>query len=194
MTLGGLLPRLGAVLGLVVGAVLLLAGCAGQVSSLQPLPASAEGPYRLGAGDRIRLQVFGQEELSQEYRVSDSGVITVPLIGAVEAEGETIAALEDAVAGRLKNGILVEPQVTAEIVAYRPFFILGETKAPGQYPYVPRMTVLTAVSMSGGFTFRADEDQVSITRLVDGRMAQFRADPLDFVEPGDVINVYERYF
>ena len=190
MTLGGLLPRLGAVL----GAVLLLAGCAGQLSSLQPLPASEEGPYRLGAGDRIRLQVFGQEELSQEYRVSDSGVITVPLIGAVEAEGETIAGLEQAVAGRLKNGILVEPQVTAEIVAYRPFFILGETKAPGQYPYVPRMTVLTAVSMSGGFTFRADEDQVSITRLVDGRIAQFRADPLDFVEPGDVINVYERYF
>ncbi len=178
------------------GAILLLlaAGCAGQLSSLPPLPAMEEGPYRLGAGDRLRLQVFGQEELSQDYLVSDSGTITMPLIGSVEAEGQSLASLEQEIAQELRNGILVDPNVTAEIVAYRPFYILGETKAPGQYPYVPRMTVLTAVSMSGGFTFRADEDQVSITRLVDGQMAEFRADPLAFVEPGDVINVYERYF
>ena len=117
-----------------------------------------------------------------------------PLIGSVEAAGSTLPAFEDAVAARLRDGILVDPNVTAEIITYRPFYILGETRAPGQYPYVPRMTVLTAVSMSGGFTFRAEEDEVSITRLVDGRMTEFRADPLDFVEPGDVINVYERYF
>lgn len=184
------LPRLGAT----AAVLLLLAACAGQLSSLPPLPATPEGPYTLGAGDRIRLQVFGQEELSHEYLVSDSGVITVPLIGSVDAEGKTLAGLEQAVAGELSNGILVDPNVTAEIVAYRPFFILGETKAPGQYPYVPRMTVLSAVSMSGGFTFRAEQDAVSITRLVDGQMAEFRADPLSLVEPGDVINVHERYF
>lgn len=174
--------------------LVLASGCAGQLSSLPPLPPTEAGPYRLGAGDRIRLQVFGQEELSQDYLVSDSGTITVPLIGSVEAEGHSLRGLEREIAGQLRNGILVDPNVTAEIVAYRPFYILGETKAPGQYPYVPRMTVLTAVSMSGGFTFRADEDQVSITRFVDGRMAEFRADPLDYVAPGDVINVYERYF
>jgi polysaccharide export outer membrane protein len=180
--------------GALLGLVLLLAACAGPLSSLSPLPPAEDGPYQLGAGDRVRLQVFGQEELSQDYIVSDSGMITVPLVGSVEAEGRTLAALEDEIARQLSNGILVDPNVTAAIVAYRPFFILGETKAPGQYPYVPRMTVLTAVSMSGGFTFRADRDEVSITRLVDGRMAEFRADPLAFVQPGDVINVYERYF
>src|SRR3546814_10066574 len=83
------------------------------------------------------------------------------------------------IARQLSQGSLVNPNVTAEVVTYRPFFILGETQAPGQYPYVPRMTVLTAVSMAGGFTFRAEEDAVSITRLVDGRMSEFRADPLD---------------
>ena len=178
------------------GALLLLlaAGCAGQLSSLPSLPAAEEGPYRLGAGDHLRLQVFGQEELSQEYLISDSGMITMPLIGSVEAEGQTLRGLEEEIARQLQDGILVTPSVTAEIVRYRPFYILGETKAPGQYPYVPRMTVLTAVSMSGGYTFRADQDQVSITRLVGGQMAEFRADPLAYVEPGDVINVYERYF
>lgn len=177
-----------------VGIVLLLTGCAGQLSSLPPLPQSEVGAYRLGAGDRLRLQVFGQEEMSQEYVVSDSGAITMPLIGAVDAEDRTIAELEEEIVRQLSDGILVDPNVTAEVVTYRPFYILGETRAPGQYPYVPRMTVLTAVSMSGGFTFRAEQDAVSITRLVDGQMAEFRADPLAFVEPGDVINVYERFF
>ena len=190
MTCSGVSLRLGAS----VLIAFLLAACAGQTASLPPLPAAQQGAYTLGAGDRVRLQVFGQDELSQEYLVGDSGVITVPLIGAVEAEGKTVAGLEDAVAGELRNGILVDPNVTAEIVAYRPFFILGETKSPGQYPYVPRMTVLSAVSMSGGFTFRAEEDAVSITRMVDGEMTEFRADPLALVQPGDVINVHERFF
>jgi polysaccharide export outer membrane protein len=173
---------------------LLLAACAGSLSSLPPLPQSETGPYTLGTGDRVRLQVFGQEDLSREYLVSDSGTVTMPLIGSVEAVGHTLPAFEEGVEAKLRDGILVDPNVTAEIIAYRPFYILGETRAPGQYPYVPGMTVLTAVSMSGGFTFRAEDDEVSITRLVDGRMTEFRADPLDFVEPGDVINVYERYF
>lgn len=176
------------------GLLLLLTGCAGQLSSLPPLPASEEGPYRLGAGDRLRLQVFGQPDMSQEYIVSDSGAITVPLIGAVQAEGRTVAELEQEVARQLRDGILVDPNVTAEVIAYRPFFVLGEARAPGQYPYVPDMTVLTAVSMAGGFTFRAETDAVSITRMVDGQMAEFRADPLDVVQPGDVVNVHERFF
>lgn len=174
--------------------LLVLSGCAGQLSSLPTLPETAQGAYQLGAGDRLRLQVFGQEELSQEYVVSDSGAITVPLIGAVDAEGRTVAELEEEVARQLSDGILVNPNVTAEVMTYRPFFILGETRSPGQYPYVPRMTVLTAVSMAGGFTFRAEQDAVSITRMVDGQMSEFRAEPLDFVEPGDVVNVHERFF
>ncbi|WP_420348115.1 polysaccharide biosynthesis/export family protein [Pelagibius sp.] len=172
---------------------ILVAGCTGA-GSLPPLPAQVEGPYKLGAGDRVRLVVFGQDELTGEYLVSDSGFVTVPLIGAVDAEGMSVQELENAVSGKLAEGILVAPNTTVEIATYRPFYILGETKAPGQYPFVPRMTVLTAVSISGGFTFRADQDTVSITREVDGELAEFRADPLAFVQPGDVINVYERYF
>ncbi|WP_299625774.1 polysaccharide biosynthesis/export family protein [Pelagibius sp.] len=172
---------------------LALAGCAGH-GSLPPLPPADEGPYKLGAGDRIRLVVFGQDELSGEYLVSDSGFITVPLIGAVDAEGLSLRELEGQIGSELKQGILVNPNCSVEISTYRPFYILGETKAPGQYPYVPRMTVLTAVSISGGFTFRADQDLMSITRVVEGQISEFQADPLAYVQPGDVINVYERYF
>lgn len=190
MILGSIAFRLSGL----AGALLLLAGCAGHLSSLPPLPPAEPGPYQLGAGDRVRLQVFGQDELSQDYLVSYSGTITMPLIGSVEAEGRSLPDLEREIVAMLSDDILVDPNVTAAIIAYRPFYILGETRAPGQYPYVPRMTVLTAVSMSGGFTFRADEQEVSIIRLVDGQMAEFRADPLSLVAPGDVINVYERYF
>ncbi|MEQ8357021.1 MAG: polysaccharide biosynthesis/export family protein [Kiloniellaceae bacterium] len=186
----GFAPRFGGA----AAALLLLAACAGQLASLPALPDGQAGPYQLGAGDRVRLQVFGQQELSQEYLVSDSGTITVPLIGYVAAEGRSLPALEDAIKNQLRDGILVDPNVTAEIVSYRPFYVLGETKAPGQYPFVPRMTVLTAVSMSGGFTFRAEEDMVSITRMVDGQMTEFRAEPLALVAPGDVINIHERFF
>lgn len=172
----------------------LVAACAGSAGSLPPLPTADEGPYKLGAGDRIRLVVFGQDELTGEYLVSDSGFITVPLIGPVDAEGMSVRELEGQIAEKLKQGILVTPNCTVEIATYRPFYILGETKAPGQYDYVPRMTVLTAVSISGGYTFRADQDLVSITRHVDGQLSEFRAEPLAYIQPGDVINVYERYF
>lgn len=168
--------------------------CSTGPGSLPVLPQAEEGPYRLGAGDRVRLVVFGQEELTGEYLVSDSGYITVPLIGAVHAEDMTVREMEEQISTELRKGILVDPNTTAEIVTYRPFYILGETKSPGQYAYVPRMTVLTAVSISGGFTFRADRDVVSITRTVDGDLAEFSADPLTYVQPGDVITVYERLF
>src|SRR3546814_17317368 len=105
-----------------------------------------------------------------------------------------MAELEEEASRQLSDGILVKPNVAAEVITDGTFFILGEARAPGQYPYVPNMTVLTAVSMAGGFTFRAETDAVSITRLVDGQMSEFRADPLDFVAPGDVVNVHQRFF
>src|SRR3546814_11024362 len=128
--------------------------------------------------------LFPYTTLFRSYIVSDSGAITVPLIGAVDAEGHTVAELEEEIARQLSEGILVNPNVTAEVVTYRPFFILGETRAPGQYPYVPRMQVLTAVSMAGGFTFPPEGDAVSIPRRVDGQTSAVPGDPLASWEPG----------
>ena len=125
-------------------------------ASVVPAPAPGENfPYTLDSGDRLRIMVFGQEGLSNIYIVDVSGKIAMPLIGAVSARGLTSTQLARAIADRLRQGFVREPHVAVEVEIYRPFFILGEVIAPGQYPYVPNMTVETAVAIAGGFTPRA---------------------------------------
>lgn len=172
-----------------------LAACASPGSSLPPLPEESVQPYRLDSGDQVRVIVFGQPDLSGEFRVSDSGNIAIPLIGAIQARGRATRELEQAITSTiLANGLLVNPSVSVEVQTYRPFFILGEVRNPGQYPYVNGMTVSTAVAIGGGFTFRAETNYVSITRQVDGRTIEGRAERNTLVRPGDVIYVFERYF
>ena len=121
-------------------------------SQAQATPAAfaAELPYTLDTGDKLRVVVFGQDGLSNSYVVDASGAITMPLIKAVPARGLTTATLARAVAERLRQGFVREPHVAIEVEAYRPFFILGEVTAPGQYAYVPQMTVEKAVAVAGG--------------------------------------------
>ncbi|RTL76287.1 MAG: polysaccharide export protein, partial [Bradyrhizobiaceae bacterium] len=126
--------------------------------------AATEGPYRLDAGDKLRIVVFGQEGLTNTYAVDAGGSITMPLIGGVRAKGLSPAELAGVITARLKHGYIREPYVAVEIEAYRPFFILGEVTAPGQYPYVPNMTAESAVAIAGGFTPRAQRQDVKLTR------------------------------
>src|SRR5918995_332028 len=151
-------------------------------------------PYTLDAGDKLRVVVFGQEGLTNSYAVDASGHITMPLIGTVQARARTTEGLSRAIAEKLKNGYIREPHVAVEIDTYRPFFILGEVTAPGQYPYVANMTAETAVAIAGGFTPRARKKEVVLTRTIDGQSYRGPA-PLSFpVRPGDTIVVAERWF
>lgn len=151
-------------------------------------------PYRLGPGDRLRVVVFGQEGLTNTYTVDDGGGITLPLIGRVAASGQSTMELSHAIAARLKQGFIREPHVAVEVEVHRPFFILGEVANPGQYPYVANMTVETAVAIAGGFTPRAERWRVQINRPIDGGIARAKV-PLNYaVEPGDTINIAERWF
>jgi polysaccharide biosynthesis/export protein len=157
----------------------------------EPIP---EPPYTLDSGDKLRVVVFGQENLSNSYAVDAAGYITIPLIGAVPARGHTTAALAGAVAAKLRNGFVREPHVAVEVEAYRPFFILGEVLAPGQYPYVANMTAETAVAIAGGFTPRAWKKTVEVSRPQHGELYRAKV-PLPFpVRPGDTIVVSERWF
>ncbi|HEX2215790.1 MAG TPA: polysaccharide biosynthesis/export family protein [Xanthobacteraceae bacterium] len=159
------------------------------------VPAPAPEPrYHLGSGDRLRVVVFGQEGLTNTYSVDASGTMTMPLIGAVRARGLTTAELSQAIASRLRRGFIREPHVAVEIEAYRPFFILGEVTHPGQYPYVPNMTVETAVAIAGGFTPRAWKRRFKITRNFDGVITRGKVPLIHPVHPGDTINVAERWF
>jgi polysaccharide biosynthesis/export protein len=152
------------------------------------------GPYTLDSGDRLRIVVFGQDGLSNSYAVDASGHIAMPLIGSVLARGATTDELSARVAERLRQGYIREPHVAVEIEAYRPFFILGEVTAPGQYPYVANMTVETAVAIAGGFGPRGFRKQVTISRNLGGRALRFEAPVTCQIRPGDTIIVQERWF
>jgi polysaccharide biosynthesis/export protein len=157
-------------------------------------PVVAPPDYFLDSGDRLRVVVFGQEGLTNAYLVDAAGCIDVPLIGQVLARGATTEELAHRIAARLRNGFIREPHVAVEVVAYRPFFILGEVTQPGQYPYVPRMTAETAVAIAGGFTPRAFRRNVIIDRPVAGRIVRMSVPPSFPLRPGDTVNVQERWF
>jgi polysaccharide biosynthesis/export protein len=159
-----------------------------------PMPVRSDAAYRLDAGDRLRVVVYGQEGLTNTYAIDAGGSITMPLIGPVPARGRTPAGLAAEITGRLRRGYIREPSVAVEIEAYRPFFILGEVAAPGQYPYVPNMSVESAVAIAGGFSPRALHDRVTLTRT-DGSGSSRDVVPLGTaIGPGDTVLVGERWF
>jgi polysaccharide export outer membrane protein len=175
-----------------------LSGCAvlaAPGAGLPPLPPPAGGAYRLGPGDQLNIRIYDQAQLSGSFTIDDSGMIAMPLLGLVRAAGGSTDDLSAAIAGALKTkNLILAPSVAVEVSQYRPFYILGEVTSPGQYPYRPGMTVLTAISIAGGFTYRAVQDYVGITRDTGSGPVQYRAPTSALAQPGDVITVFERRF
>ena len=160
----------------------------------QPVMEPETNSYALDSGDKLRVVVFGQEGLTASYSVDTSGNITLPLIGAVRARGVGTAGLQQAIAAKLRNGYVREPHVAVEVEAYRPFFILGEVTLPGQDPYVPTMTVETAVAIAGGYTPRAFKRKIEVTHQVNGLTEHRVVSPNYPVRPGDTVHIAERWF
>lgn len=177
-----------------------IGGCA--AAPLTPQPVSAEldagmrlvPEYRLGAADKIRVNVFGEEALTGEFLVGGSGKVSLPLIGEVQAAGLTIAELQEEIANALRQGYINEPRVSAEVLNYRPFYILGEVNKPGEYPYTNNLTVLNAVATAEGFTYRADTRRVYIKRADGVGEQPFPLTTATQVAPGDTIRIGERFF
>jgi polysaccharide export outer membrane protein len=159
-----------------------------------PTPVVHDAAYRLDAGDKLRVVVYGQEGLTNTYAIDAGGSITMPLIGAVPARGRTPAGLASQIAAKLRNGYIREPSVAVEIEAYRPFFILGEVAAPGQYPYVPNMSVESAVAIAGGFSPRARRDRVTLTHIDNSGSSRTVVPLGTALGPGDTVLVGERWF
>ena len=157
-------------------------------------PAAYDAAYRLDAGDKLRVVVYGQEGLTNTYAIDAGGAITMPLIGSVPARGRTPAELASAITGRLRGGYIRDPSVAVEIESYRPFFILGEVAAPGQYPYVPNMSVESAVAIAGGFSPRAKRDRVTLTHTDASGSSRYVVPLGTPVSPGDTVFVGERWF
>lgn len=167
---------------------------AAPVAYAEPVPVRYDAAYHLDAGDKLRVVVYGQEGLTNSYAIDAGGSITMPLIGSVPARGRTTAGLAAAISAKLRAGFIRDPSVAVEIEAYRPFFILGEVAAPGQYPYVPNMTVESAVAIAGGFSPRARRDSVTVTHTDASGTARFVVPPGSPVRPGDTVLVSERWF
>ena len=159
-----------------------------------PKPATHDAAYHLDAGDKLRVVVYGQEGLTNTYAIDAGGAITMPLIGSVPARGRTPAGLAAEITAKLRNGYIRDPSVAVEIESYRPFFILGEVAAPGQYPYVPNMSVESAVAIAGGFSPRARRDSVTLTHTDNSGSSRTVVPLGTALGPGDTVLVGERWF
>ncbi len=150
--------------------------------------------YRLGVGDKVRVIVYGEEDLSGEFEVDSTGVIALPLVGETAAQGKTLREFEQTVTIAFGDGYVRDPRVSVEVVNFRPFFILGEVTAPGEYSYKSGMNILNAVAMAKGYTFRASTSYVYITRDGSTEEVEYPADHSTKIFPGDIIKVPERIF
>jgi len=176
----------------VAALAVLLAGCS---HDLPPIAAYTPGVYRLGVGDQVRIITYGDEQLTDDFRVSDSGTLALPLLGTEVAAGRTTDELARAIAKDLQaKSIIKDASVSVEVTAYRPIAVLGEVARPGQYPYSPGMTMLTAVAAAGGFTYRAIQGYAEVVRQEKSGSVDGKLEPQGYVAPGDVIKIDERLF
>lgn len=173
---------------------LALAGCSGYHPAPKAFHEAVIQPYRLDSGDRLRITVFEQPGLTGTFAIDQSGYIAYPLIGSVAARGRTLQELEGTIAANLRQGYLRDPDVTIEIDRYRSFFVMGEVGQAGQYSYVPGMTVQNAIAIAGGFSQRANQRNVDITRKINGEIMTGRVSISDPILAGDTIYVRERLF
>jgi polysaccharide export outer membrane protein len=189
---------------LIVALVLQLAAVAAssqtvfaQQASDAPQQSSAEAApsdYRLGFGDKVHVGVFGQNDLDGSYLVDSSGNVQLPLIGTVHAAGRTVSEFQRDITAKLANGYLVNPSVSIAIEANRPFYIMGEVNKPGEYAYISGMSVLNAVVLAGGYTFRANESDVYVRHNGAAKEVEEPAGAAAKVSPGDIIRIPERFF
>ena len=186
-------PRLVALV--LTGALFLtLAGCSGERPALTEPAAALQGPYRVDTGDKLRITVFDQDNLTNTYEVDQAGALSLPLVGTMKARDLTTAEIEARLAQQLGKTYLRDPNVTVEVAEYRPFFALGEVGNPGKYPYVPGMTAETAVAVAGGFTARANMRTVRVSRTLDHHLYEGRIAVTEPIRPGDTLFVSERLF
>lgn len=160
-----------------------------------PSPAfSPSGPYILGPNDKVRVKVYGEGDITGEYEVDGNGNVSIPLAGRIRAAGLTTKQLESAIRSALSKGIVRNPNVNVDVATYRPYYILGEVKNSGEYPYKVGLTVLDAVATAGGFTYRANEHKVYLRRAGVGTEEEYPLNAPVLVFPGDNIRIPERYF
>lgn len=170
-----------------------LLGCASAWAQ-NDTNAEADFTYRLGAGDKLQIDVFNQADLTGEFTLDGNGRFSMHLIGKIEAAGLTVAELETLLINKLKPDYLVHPRVSIQVQNYRPYYLIGEVLGTGPFSYVDGMTYMTAVAIAGGFTYRAKKAYVYVIRADDAQREELKLGINEKVLPGDIIRVAERMF
>jgi polysaccharide export outer membrane protein len=186
--------------GLLAGLMMVLVAACSSSAPMTAVQAPAAAPqdvevnYQLGTGDKVLVTVFGHDDLTGEYALDGAGEISMPLIGTIQARGLTSSQLGDQIVQSYSNGYLNAPQITVEVLQYRPYYILGEVNSPGSYPFTNGLTVLNAVATAQGFTSRADVRRVFVKRAGEAGEAVVALEGATPVFPGDTIRIPERRF
>ena len=181
-----------------IALTVLLTACSGGLAPgpaiVHSVPPTETGPYRLGSGDKLHINVFAEAALSGDYTVDPNGYVAMPLAGHVKAAGETLDGLTNGVAKALRGDYLRDPKVTIQIAEIRPYYITGAVQKPGEYSYRPGLSVSAAVAVAGGYTFRASPRRFFVTRPVPLQRFEVDAEIPYLIVPGDIVEVPERYF
>lgn len=157
-------------------------------------PGSGGETYKLGTGDKVRIIVYGEPDLGGEFVIDSGGYLRFPLVGQIKASDMTAHEVEGEISAALKNGYVKDPHVNVEVETYRPFYIIGEVNKPGEYPYVTGLNAINAVALAGGYTYRADEDDVYIRHKGGTTEVELPANQSTQVMPGDIVRIAERFF
>lgn len=166
----------------------------GACSTARTVPLAGQNDYKLGIGDKVRVNVYNQDKLSGDFTVETTGNISLPLVESIPAAGLTTAELEQSIKEALQPEYLNDPKVSIEILNYRNVYVLGEVEEPGKYEYVPNMTLLQAVATANGYTPRASEGGATVTRHVKGALVVFDVDETTMLKPGDTVVINRRWF
>ncbi len=153
-----------------------------------------DGDYILGVGDKIAVEVYGEEDLSGEFEIDGTGRIFMPLVGAIHVEGKTLLGAQRKIEDTLKPDYLKDPKVRLSVTNFRDYYILGEVNSPGAKPYQSGLTVINAIAHSGGYTGRASKEKITVVRATDPKKEEVRIGLEDFVKPGDILRVKQRLF
>jgi protein involved in polysaccharide export with SLBB domain len=184
-----------------IGVALLASGCstpgdsgAATQADIEAVAAAATAEPKFQGGEKIRISVYNEPTLSGDYAIDPSGVVSLPLVGTVQAVGLTKGQLEEALTIKFKSQYLRNPQVTVTVLGYRPIYFVGEIAKPGEYPYKPGLNILTAMAMAGGGTYRANKNYVLIQHNGETGSKEYPQTASTMILPGDLIRVPERYF
>lgn len=150
--------------------------------------------YRLGAGDKIEITVYGEPDLTAKVKINKSGMVSFPFIDDFSVVGLTVDEVEELVRNGLLGDYLINPQVLVTVTEYRPFFIHGQVKRPGGYPFQDQLTLDKAIALAGGLTIRASQSDWNITRIINGKTIVLEANVATFVQPDDIIKIEQSFF